>query len=311
VTALDPGGDGTGGLDRIATPDGTFAIVAMDQRNTLRRMYEAAGLTPDPGDMVALKADIARALSPSASALLVDPDLGVPALAGDGVLAPGCGVLVAAEPAEKQSWQGEPRATRDPSLDAAWVRGHGGDALKFLVQLRAGRPHRAGGPDLVEELLEVVRAVVADCRAAGVPSVVENLVYRLPGEEALTGDARAEAVVESARLLDGLGCDLLKLEYPGSPAACRRLADAVTGPWAVLSAGVPFDDFLDAVRVSCDEGGASGFIAGRAFWKEAVALPGPQRAPFLAEHGRPRLDACVAALAGRARPWREARRAAA
>lgn len=225
--------------------------------------------------------------------------------------APGCGVLVAAEPAGKQSWQGEPRATRDPSLDATWVRGHGGDALKFLVQLRAGRPHRAGGPDLVEELLDVVRAVAGDCRAAGVPSVVENLVYRLPGEDALTGDARTEAVVESARLLDGLGCDLLKLEYPGSPAACRRLADVVTGPWAVLSAGVPFDEFLDAVRVSCDEGGASGFIAGRAFRKEAVALPGPQRASFLAEHGRPRLDACVAALAGRARSWREARRAAA
>lgn len=307
MTDHDPGD----GLDRIATPDGTLAIVAMDQRNTLRRMYEAAGLIPDAGDMVALKADIARALSPSASALLVDPDLGVPALAGDGVLAPGCGVLVAAEPAAKDSWQGEPRARRDPALDAAWVRSQGGDALKYLVQLRAGRPHRAGDPDLVEELLEVVRAVVADCRATGVPSVVENLVYRLPGEDVLTGDARAEAVVESARLLDGPGCDLLKLEYPGSPAACRRLADAVTGPWAVLSAGVAFDDFLDAVRVSCDEGGASGFIAGRAFWKEAVALSGAQRAAFLAERGRPRLDACVAELAGRARPWREARRAAA
>lgn len=49
MTALDPGGDGAGGLDRIATPDGTFAIVAMDQRNTLRRMYVAAGLTPSQG----------------------------------------------------------------------------------------------------------------------------------------------------------------------------------------------------------------------------------------------------------------------
>lgn len=60
------------GLDRIARPDGTFAIVAMDQRNTLRRMFATVGRTPDDADMTDLKADIARALSPSASAMLVD-----------------------------------------------------------------------------------------------------------------------------------------------------------------------------------------------------------------------------------------------
>lgn len=295
------------GLDRIARPDGTFAIIAMDQRNTLRRMFTAAGRTPDDADMTDLKADIARALSPIASGMLVDPDLGAPAVRRPGVMAPGCGVLVAAEPADKDSWNGEPRAGRNPALDAAWVREQGGDALKFLVQLRAGRPHRDGEPDLSAEVLEVVRQIVEDCRAQGVPSVIENLVYAVPGEEPLTPTQRSEVIVESARMLDGVGCDLLKLEYPGSPEACRAVAEVVTGPWAVLSAGVAFDDFLDVLRISCDEGGASGFIAGRAFWKDAVDLEGPARYEFLSTEGRRRLERCVDAVDGRARPWASVR----
>jgi len=33
----------TAGLAGIATPNDTFAIIAMDQRNTLKRMYAAVG----------------------------------------------------------------------------------------------------------------------------------------------------------------------------------------------------------------------------------------------------------------------------
>lgn len=296
-------------LAPIARPDGTFAIVAMDQRNTLRRMFAAAGRTPDDADMTDLKADIARALSPSASAMLVDPDLGAPAVAREGVTAPGCGVLVAAEPADKDAWEGEPRATRDPALGAEWVREQGGDALKFLVQLCAGRPRRDGDVDLETEVLDVCRAIVEDCRAHGVPSVIENLVYAVPGAEPLSAAERSDVIVESARMIDDLGCDLLKLEYPGSPEACRRVAEVVRGPWAVLSAGVAFDDFLDVLRISCDEGGASGFIAGRAFWKDAVDLDGPARYEFLSTEGRRRLDTCVDAIDGRARPWASVRAA--
>jgi tagatose-1,6-bisphosphate aldolase len=80
----------------------------------------------------------------------------------------------------------------------------------------------------------------------------------------------------------------------------------VNGPWAVLSAGVAFEEFQNVLRISCDEGGTSGFIAGRSIWKEAIALDGPARAEFLDTVARPRLDACLAAVNGRARPWREA-----
>lgn len=292
-------------LDAIASPDGTFAVVAMDQRNTLRRMYAAVGVDdPTTEELTGIKADVVESLAPAASAFLLDPSFGVPALEQVDRSA-GFGVLVAAEPESRGSWQGEPRASLDPSQDAAWVRAQGGSALKFLIQVRADRTPGPGEPDLTAEALDVIGQVIADCREAGVPSVIENLIYPLPGEE-LTPGRRADAIIEAARALDDLGPDLLKLEYPGDPASCRRLGDAIRSPWAVLSAGVDFDVFTDVLRISCDEGGASGFIAGRAVWKDAVGMAPAERRSFLAGEGLRRLEGCVAAIDGRARPWREA-----
>ena len=179
----------------------------------------------------------------------------------------------------------------------------GGHAVKFFVQLRADRDRELGGRDVSAEAVAAAAEVVADCRAEGVPSVVENLIYPLPGEGELSPAARADAIIESARALDELKPDLLKLEYPGSAEACRRIAQAVSVPWVVLSAGVGFDEFKDVLRISCDEGGASGFIAGRAFWKDAVLLDQPDRRPFLADTARRRLDECVTAIQGRATPY--------
>jgi tagatose-1,6-bisphosphate aldolase len=304
----DPTGTTTAArtLDDIAAPDGTFAVVAMDQRNTLRRMFAAVGNeAPTTEELQAVKADVARALSPLASAMLLDATYGIPALhsvAADLPHPPG--VLVAAEPEKRPTYEGEPRAGYEPTQDARWVLDQGGSAVKFLVQVRADRPVPADGPDLAAEAIDVVRRVVEDCRRTGVPSVVENLVYPLPGETP-TPQSRADAIIESARALDALGPDLLKLEYPGSPEACRRLAASITAPWAVLSAGVGFDEFAEVLRISCDEGGASGFIAGRAVWKDAVGMPSGPRLAHLESEGRRRLEGCLEAISGRARPWRE------
>ena len=291
-------------LGAIAGDGGTFAIVAMDQRNTLRRMFAAVGRPGEGGELRAFKVDVTDALSGGATGFLLDPDFGVPAVLDGGALHGRCGLLVAAEPPERRQWNGEPRAARDPARDAAWVAGMGGHALKFLVQLRPDRPRAAGEPDLVAEVLDVVRAVVQDCRAAGVPSVVESLVYKLPGEDALDDDHRADLIVESARLLDEVRPDLLKLEFPGDARGCERIAEVLSTPWAVLSAGVAFERFHEALRIACDHGGASGFIAGRAIWKEAVGMDRQARRTFLKETGRRRLDACVEAMQGRARPYR-------
>jgi tagatose-1,6-bisphosphate aldolase len=294
-------------LDAIADADGVFAIVAMDQRNTLRRMFASAGRPDvDSGELRRVKAEVAAALTPLASGILLDPTYGVPAVTTAGALAGPCGLLVAAEPAERGDWNGEPHAHRIPEQNAAWVRDLGGHAVKFLVQLRPDRPRPPGTPDLVEDVLDVVRQVAADCAAHGIPSVIENLIYRLPGEGELTEGHREDLIVESARLLNDTGADLLKLEYPGSAKGCRRIAEVIDRPWALLSAGVPFADFKNVLRVACDEGGVSGFIAGRSIWKESVGLEGAARAEFLDTVAKPRLAELVDAVTGRARPWKEA-----
>jgi len=294
-------------LDAIADQSGVFAIVAMDQRNTLRRMFASVGRADaTDAEFRAVKVEVASALAPIASGFLLDPTWGVPAVTAAGALPADRGLLVAAEPAERGNFNGEPHAHRIPEQNAAWVRGLGGHAVKFLVQLRPDRPRAPGTPDLVADVLNVVREVVQDCRVHGVPSVVENVIYRLPGEDELTPAHREDVIVESARLLAEIGPDLLKLEYPGSAKGCRRIADVVGGPWAVLSAGVAFEEFSRVLRVACDDGGASGFIAGRSIWKESVGLTGPARTEFLNTVATRRLAELVAAVDGRARPWKEA-----
>jgi tagatose-1,6-bisphosphate aldolase len=295
-------------LADIASADGVFAIIAMDQRNTLRRMFNAVGIEASEEDLRTVKADVARALTPAASGMLLDPTYGVPAVTEGRALAAGCGLLVAAEPSNRDSYNGEPRTRRDPELNANWVSAQGGDAVKFLVQLRADRPPpKAGEPDLAAEVLDVCQDIVIDCSSAGLPSVIENLVYELPGEQ-LSGKAREDAIIAAAAALDEVDIDLLKLEYPGSPEACRRLAAVLHRPWAVLSAGVPFEQFSDVLKIAFDEGGASGFIAGRSVWREALPLRGVARQRFLDTVARPRLEDLVAVANQRARPWTDATR---
>jgi len=285
--------------------NGVFSIIAMDQRNTLRRMFSAVGIEAGDEDLVTSKTDVARVLTPLASGILFDPTYGVPAVTGTGALAESCGLLVASEPAERGKFGVEPITRRDPALDSQWVLSQGGDANKFFAQLRADRTAPAAGePDLVEQCLQAVRDVVEDCKQVGIPSVIENLVYPLDGED-LSGKRREDAVIEAARALNEIDCDLLKLEYPGSPEGCRRLAEVLDRPWAVLSAGVPFDDFTKVLQIAFDEGGASGFIAGRSVWRESLQLAGSERERFLVDVARPRLERLIAVAADRARPWTE------
>jgi tagatose 1,6-diphosphate aldolase/sulfofructosephosphate aldolase len=303
---MTPTSSQTRSLDAIAADGGTFAIIAMDQRNTLRRMFTAVGREGTDAELRTAKADVARALTPLASGLLSDPTYGVPAITEAGALAGTCGLLVAAEPAQRRSYSGEPRTHRDPALNARWVLDQGGDAVKFFVQLRADRSAPGGGePDLVAETLAACQEVIDDGRATGVPVVIENLVYALPGQE-LAGRAREDAIIEAARALNDLHIDLVKLEYPGSPEGCRRLAAVLDRPWAVLSAGVPFDEFSQVMRIAFDDGGASGFIAGRSVWREAVALSGAEREHFLRNVARPRLEDLTAVAGRYAVPWQSA-----
>jgi len=293
------------GLAAIANEAGVFSIIAMDQRNTLKKMFQSVGIDASITDMQSAKIEVARHLTPHASAILLDIEVGVGAVQGARVLAPGCGLLIAAENPDRGNFNGEPRPTLKPNQDGNWVKANGGDALKLLVMMHPGRPVGDGEPDLTAGTLDLVRTVIRGCKEAGIPSVIENLIYALPSQGELTSQEREDLIVESALLLNELKPDLLKLEYPGSIAGCKRLADGLDVPWAVLSAGVAFTEFEKVVQISCTEGGASGFIAGRSVWKESISMTGEVRTKFLTEVAVPRLEKLNAAVAGIARPYFE------
>ncbi|MCW2915984.1 MAG: hypothetical protein JWN52_4052 [Actinomycetia bacterium] len=293
-------------LDRIADDAGKFAILAMDQRGTLRRMLDKAGRPSADEDLSAFKVDVISALSPLASGVLTDVEYGVGPVRAAGALDQSAGLLISSERSPQPVWNGEQRteysgADRGP----AFVSGNGGVALKFLVRWRPDRPVISGEPDLAQEALDAVSAVIADCREHGIPSVIEPLVTHLPTEDPFSAEQQKKMVIRSAELLAELGPDLLKLEWPGDEDGCLETSKVCGNvPWALLSAGVKYDQFVERVLTAMDAG-ACGYIAGRAFWGEAVTLLGEERRDFLRTTALERMTALNTAIEGHGPSWRE------
>jgi tagatose 1,6-diphosphate aldolase len=119
---------------------------------------------------------------------------------------------------------------------------------------------------------------------------LEPLSYSLDPNNKLTSAEKRDVVVRTAEKLTPLGVDVLKAEFPlnikedGNEAnwaeACREVSQASRVPWVLLSAGVDFSDYLKQLVVAC-QSGASGAMAGRAVWKEAVGLQGDTLINFL------------------------------
>jgi tagatose 1,6-diphosphate aldolase len=257
-----------------------FAILAADHGQPLVDMLDAHGLPSGPDAQRAFKADLVETVGRDAGAVLLDPDVSLPDLS-DRVETE---LLVRIEADDYDTVDG----ARHMRLLAGGerVRELGGDVAKLMVYLRADRDdgHAA----------QLVRDALADCDRAAVECVVELMTYRLEDESVEAFAARREDLIaEGALLLEECGAPVLKLEYPGSAAGCRRVSDALSVPWAVLSAGVDHDAFCGQLRDAMD-GGAAGFIAGRSLWKEAVGLPAAERREFLEGVGRRRLAEMLA-----------------
>jgi sulfofructosephosphate aldolase len=275
-------------FERLTTEDAWLAIVASDQRQSLVKLREGAGLPATVEELRALKADIVSALGREASAVLLDPEIALPGLVDEGVVPRGTGILVATERSGGRRANG--LRVAEVVLTPADVRRLGGTAAKLLVYIRPDRED-ADGPNG-----RLVARLVGDCAGADLPLVVEVLTYRLPDEDAAAYDRRkADLGLEAALLVESCGAKLLKLESPGGEAACRRLTDALGVPWAVLSAGVDHETFKRTLQEAI-AGGASGFIAGRSLWKEAALLERGERRAFLEGEGRRRLAELLALL---------------
>ena len=111
-----------------------------------------------------------------------------------------------------------------------------------------------------------------------------------------------------------LKVEVLKLEFPvdakrdPNPEHWRVTCDAVSDvcevPWVLLSARVDFEVFSQQVETVC-RSGASGFLGGRAIWKEAVTMPEPEREQFLATTGVQRVTQLREITEQYGRAWTE------
>ena len=281
-----------------------FGIVAFDQRGSYRKMMpEGASY-----EMLAqVKGEIIGALSKDASAILTDPTYGLNAAME---MSPKAGLLLALE---KSGYSGD-ASYRKTELIPSWtpekIRKAGASAVKFMVYF-----HPDSGA-LAEELEGLIGRAVADCHQWDLPVFLEPMSYSL--DPAVSKDSadfaaeRAAVVIETARRLSRSGADVLKLEFPLDikfnqeraewHEACAAVSEASAAPWVLLSAGVDFEQFKPQAQVACERG-ASGFLAGRAIWKEAAAMSGAARADFLEDTARHRLRELLDIAASEARPW--------
>ena len=276
-------------LDQLSTPGGRLGVVAADQRTKLVHALERAGLGSAPATMRAFKLELVRALAPDAPAMLLDPEIALPHVLDERAFPARTGLLVSLERSGAvRTPDGLRRAELLPDVGAAGVRALGGTGAKLLVRLRSDRESSDG------ENAAVIRAAAADCARHHLLLVVEVLIYRQDDEDAPAFLARrAELIRDGALLAQECGARYLKLEYPGDGGACETVTAALDVPWALLSAGVDHDAFVGQLRVAL-AGGASGFIAGRSIWKEAVAMAPDARRAFLLGEGRRRLEQLIA-----------------
>lgn len=291
-------------LAALARPSGAFAMLALDQRESLRTMFAAARPGPIADTtLTEFKIDAARVLSPFASAVLLDVDFGLEPVWRAGALAPGCGLIVAADRLTQES--GGPVESTDVDdavLDDDAIAARA-DAYKLLVIW-----HVDHGQD---EVFQIASRFLERCHARGRPGIVEGIVRGRLDRPALTGAAHLEAVVEAARQLGRLGPELYKAEVPtlGAgdddviAAGSREVTEALPCPWVVLSNGTSLARFPDAVLAAC-AGGASGFLAGRAIWSDSVSAVDTPR--HLGEVAAPRLRGLAARIDGVAQPWHQA-----
>lgn len=296
------------GLRRLADERGIFSITAMDQRNSLKVIIEPQH--PDqvtPQQLSAIKQTLAAALSPHSTAILIDPQYGVPQVISSGALDAHVGLIVTLE-AESMKQVGEGRVTQiAEGLSAEKIERMGGDAVKLLTRYR---------PDLkdsAEQNREVIQRVAEQCERADIPFVLEAVAVPVGGQDkASFAKEKPDLVIQSAKELSGY-CDLYKAEFPVDPSFekdratqlkyCRELDQASVVPWVILSAGADIGPFSQQVEVAC-QAGASGFLAGRAIWKDYVKIAGAQeRLQTLQSKAVHNLNLVKSIAQRDARPW--------
>lgn len=256
----------------LRRPSGAFAVVAIDQRQALKNLLsEASSRTVDDEDVTAFKLAVVKALSPHASAILLDHKFIWRQAHEEHAIASSCAKILAADRLIVDASGAVQEVAIDRGIVPEAARRQGAVALKLLLPYFPSRNPQAH--------IALAKEFVDQCHQVHLLSIIEPIVPMAQGQN---NDDVAKHIIKAATLFGNLGADLCKLQIPYANTrdearmrdACERLTEVVHSPWVTLSSGVDPDYFPTAVSVAC-ESGASGFIAGRAVWAPAVKSRNP------------------------------------
>lgn len=280
-------------FQRLTNAEGVFCVAAVDHRDALVAEFAKHGgggertADPSPETLTTFKADVLGALGARPSAVMIEPEFSFPHLTDAGIVDRSVGVICALE---SQGYMANPADGNElmPGWTPAQLLEAGADAAKLFVL------YRADDEELAPRQERLVRRVVEQCAAVQLPVLIEPIPYDLASD-----GERRELILRSASRLTEFGPMILKMPFPGA-GSCELLSDACgDNPWALLSWGVGFDEFATQLTEAVAEG-CSGFMVGRALWREA--LPVDTRPEVLNTTVVDRFDK-LCGIAADARPW--------
>jgi tagatose 1,6-diphosphate aldolase len=318
------------GLEALSTERGIIAAVAIDQRSALRKLFAAAsGRSPGevPREWLAeFKAHVSKLLTPHASAILLDPEYGLPAAAQRDSRA---GLLLAYEKTGyDKTISGRLPATLD-GFSVAQLKQAGADAVKVLLYYSP-----FSTMDINVKKYSWVRLVSEECMTEDVAFFLEIVCYHDDMDEKGQEFARIkpDIVVRSVEEFckPQYAVDVIKVGVPvnmkfvqsakvsrqealytreETVMQFRRASDACSLPFIYLSEGVSNELFAEALDLAAAGGSAfSGVLCGRATWQDGVDVfvknGGDALDAWLQDQGVKNIQNVNARLAA-ARPWHE------
>jgi len=285
------------GLKRVSDKRGVIAAAAMDQRGSLKKSLakEKGGDVTD-AMMEEFKSLVTEVLTPHASAILLDPEWGLPAAKRR---AKNSGLLLAYE---KTGYDKTGPGRLGDLLDhwsARRLKEVGADCVKILLYYTPDDPK-----DVNDKKHAWVERIGDECRANDIPYFLEFVGYDEGTDEKGLEYAKKKPhiVTESMREFtkDRYGVDVLKVEVPvnmkfvegtkslgGQKAYTKqeaidlfhKAANVATKPFIYLSAGVSNAEFSETLELAGEtKVKFNGVLCGRATWKEGIPVYAKQGA---------------------------------
>src|SRR3954469_8285548 len=281
------------GMKAVSNDRGVIAAAAMDQRGSLKKSLQKEKGSEIPDSMIEeFKSIVSEVLTQHASAILLDPEWGLPAAKKR---RQGSGLLLAYE----QTGYDNTRAGRIPDLLNEWsvqrLKSAGASCIKVLIYYTPFDDKKVN-----DEKHAFVERIGDECRANDIPHFLEFVGYDPAGgdEKSLEyAKKKPQIVTESMREFtkDQYGIDVMKVELPiamkfvgGAKSFVNKVAAytrdegkrlfnsapaVATKPFIYLSAGVSNAEFNESLALAAESGVKfNGVLCGRATWKDGIAV---------------------------------------